>query len=237
MKTPNKTLLMIRAKDQAVDFVTELAVTTPVVFAPMVRIEPIEVTKPLPFVDGIIFTSSNAVRIYAMRTQSRSAKVFCVGSTTVRVAKERGFNVENSFPTAKDLAAFFQAHFKAKTNVLYPRAETVSFDVAGELSKAGHRVHEAILYRQTFQSLSGEGMRLIKSSSVIVPILSREAAIRFHDFLAFAKPHDLTIVCISAPVAAIFSDLSDVHVEIAEKSTRAALLSQIKASLSACKGN
>lgn len=233
MNNPSKILLMIRAQKQAEDFAAELAVSNAVIYAPMVRIDPMNADDDLPHAGTVIFTSSNAVRFYADRAQNRTSGVLCVGSATDRAATAYGFQVMHTFETAKQLVAFVGENLKVRTPILYPRAETVSVDIAGDLAELGHSVRDAILYRQTFLPLSDEGINAVESLPLIIPILSREIAKRFRDVLVSAKPRDLTIVCISAPVAAIFDDLGGFSVEIAQKPTRSALIHQVKASLSA----
>ncbi len=233
MNTTNKTLLMIRAATQSSDFVAELKVANPVVYAPMVNIEPLNVDQVLPNVDPVIFTSSNAVRLYADKTQNRTIDTLCVGTVTARTATRFGFRVLQSFEHAQGLVEHFRRSTKPKKPMLYPRAETVSLDIAHKLGEIGYHISDPVLYRQSFQPLSKEGREKIESSPVLVPIFSREIAKRFRESLISINPCDLTLVCISTPVAAIFTDSSGFSVEIAQKPTRAALIEKIKACLSA----
>ncbi len=232
MLTGPKTVLMIRAYDQAVDFVSDIAVANPVTFAPMVCIEPLNTDQTLPPVDRLIFTSSNAVRLFANKTKDRSMDVACVGSVTARITEECGFKTPQLFETAAQLVTSFQREAHDGAHILYPRAETVSLDIAGVLARTGFDVTDIVIYRQTFQPLSRDAIDLIESSSVFVPIFSMEIAKRFHAAIVSIKPHDLTLVCISGPVAAVFNGFS---VEIAPKPTRAALIARIKTCLSAKK--
>jgi uroporphyrinogen-III synthase len=151
--------------------------------------------------------------------------VFCVGSITKRVALERGFNISQTFECAEQLVAFFRNSAPDNTNILYPRAETVSCDIPTRLSAMGHQITDTILYRQTFLPLSDEAIKLIESSPTLVPILSREIAKRFLAAIIALKPRDLSLVCISPAVAAIFGDY---NVKTTQKPTRAALIEQIK---------
>lgn len=224
MNTPDTILLMIRAYDQAVDFVAELALPNPVRYAPMVQIEPLNTDQTMPTTDLAIFTSANAVRLYAGKTQHKG-DVFCVGSITKRAALARGFNILETFETAEKLIMNFRNNAPDNKSILYPRAETVSHDIAKELSAMGHQITDTILYRQTFLPLSNEAIKLIESSPTLVPILSKEIAKRFLAAIAPLNPRDLSLVCISPAVAAIFSDYS---VKTAQNPTRAALIKQIK---------
>ncbi|MBL4750217.1 MAG: uroporphyrinogen-III synthase [Amylibacter sp.] len=224
MNTLPTTLLMIRAYDQAVDFVAELALPNPVIYAPMVQIEQLNTGQTLPPADLVIFTSANALRLYADKTQHRG-DVFCVGSVTKRAATERGFNILQSFETAEQLIGFFRENTADTKSILYPRAETVSHDITTSLSAMGCRITGAILYRQTFLPLSDQAIKLIESSPVLVPVLSKEIAKRMRAALTPLKPRDLSLVCISPAVAAVFNGF---NVKTAQSPTRAALMEQIK---------
>jgi len=232
MLTGPKTVLMIRAYDQAVDFAADLAVANPVAFAPMVCIEPLNTAQILPSVDRVVFTSSNAVRLFASKTKDRSMDITCVGSVTARTAAECGFKTPQLFQTATQLVTSFQRETHDGVRILYPRAETVALNIADELARTGYDVTDMIIYRQTFQPLSHDAVNLIESSSVVVPIFSMEIAKRFHKAIISIKSYDLTPVCISSPVAAVFEGFS---VEIAPKPTRAAIITVIKNCLSAKK--
>jgi uroporphyrinogen-III synthase len=105
MSKQNKTLLMIRAYDQAALFVSDLAISNPVVFTPIVRIEPLNIEQTLPVADMLIFSSSNAVRFYADIENNRDVETVCVGSMTANVANDFGFKVSQTFETAKLLIA------------------------------------------------------------------------------------------------------------------------------------
>jgi uroporphyrinogen-III synthase len=231
-KTKTKTLLMIRAQDQATDFVADLGVPNPVVFAPMVHIEALNVDQALPEHGTIIFTSANAVQHFARKIADRHAPVYCVGSITKRAAIKAGFSVTRAFETAGELVDFFRDLPKTTRRILYPRAETVSVDIASALSEFGFQIRDAILYRQSFLQLSDQARNLIESSPLVVPIFSQEIAKRFQKELVLRKPHDLTVICISAPVAAIFNNISGIHVKIAQKPDRAAIIAEIKLCIS-----
>jgi uroporphyrinogen-III synthase len=233
MNKPIKTLLMIRAYDQAVGFVAELDVPNPVVYSPMVIIEPLDTDKDLPNTATVIFTSSNAVRLYASLTTERRQNILCVGSITSQAASRLGFTVSHSFEIASKLVIYLKQENETIGDIFYPRAETISVDIAKALSKSDKSISERVLYRQNFQPLSDEGRDVIESLPVIAPILSKEVAFRFRDAIQRLKPKDLTIICISHAVASVFDDLSNFRLEIAQKPNRVALIEQIKINVSA----
>jgi uroporphyrinogen-III synthase len=232
MNKPDKTLLMIRAYDQAIEFVAELNVCNPILFSPMVCIDPLNTKTKPPKTETVIFTSSNAVRLYADLTSDRGQNICCVGTVTAQATARFGFTVTRSFETAAKLIEYLSQTIEPIGTILYPRAETVSVDIADALSHTGTPISEMILYRQNFQPLSGEAKHTIESVAVITPILSKEIALRFRATLQTINPKQLTIICISEAVASVFDDLNGFKVEIASKPNRSALIQQIKANLS-----
>lgn len=224
---------MIRAKDQAIDFVVDLTVSNPVVYAPMVEIEPMNMGVVPPNSNILIFTSANAVGIYSTSTQDRNNSVVCVGSVTHKAAENVGFTVQNNFETTELLINFFQNQLVHNNSIFYARAETVSQDLTQILTDMGYTISDMILYRQQFLPLSQVAINLIESSLVAVPILSTEIARQFRDAIVPCSPHNLILICISSQVAAIFKGLSGFKVEIATKPTRVALIDKIKDNITA----
>jgi uroporphyrinogen-III synthase len=231
MNKIEKTLLMVRALDQATDFVAELDISNTVMFAPMVKIKPLNVKDPTPTAHTLIFTSSNAVRLYACRTQKRDQNVLCVGSVTQKEAENAGFTVLKIFETAQNLISFFETQTTHQNQIIYPRAQIVSLDLVKELMAMGYVANDIILYQQTFLPLPQDAKILIESSSVVLPVLSQEIAKRVQAALICSKPDDLTIICISPKVAAIFDDITGVNIKISPKPDRASLLALVKDSL------
>ncbi len=224
-----KTLLMIRDEQLAVDFVSGLAVSNPVVYAPMVTIEQVNAKQPIPVADMLVFTSSNGVRAYRAMTKDRSVIAICVGSVTEKVAVDEGIEVSKTYET---VAALIEDIKDTSQSIVYLRGEVVSVDIAQALSDTKVRLTEVILYEQVFHKLPPQGVNEIESSAVIVPILSKEIAIRFLKALTTIKSQNVTIICISAAVAAIFKDSADFTVETASNPTRAALMQMVKTALS-----
>lgn len=226
---PAATLLMIRNRDQAADFISDLDLTNPVVYAPMVHLEPLHHTKKPPMADVIIFTSSNAVRFYGAQSYSVRPDVICVGSRTAVAAQKVGFNVLKVYETAQALIVkeLKAANLKGKV-LLYPRAETVSVDITQTLSDHGYSVHDFILYKQTFVPLPQTGKTLIQSQHTIVPVFSKAIAYHFRSSLEGMQPYNLVIVCISPPVADIFDGLENNHITTAQMPTRAGLIDEIR---------
>ena len=227
-----KKLLMIRDKQLATDFVDALGVQNPIVYAPMVKIEELDIKQPIPITDTLIFTSSNAVRAYCKRSTDRTVRAFCVGSITAKVADDHNIKVSKSYETVETLIDDLKASKADLGSILYPRGEVVSVDIVQALSDMQIEITEVILYKQVFQNLPSHGVSEIESSAVIVPILSKEIAGRFLEALKVLKSQNVTIICISPAVAKIFKDSIGFKVQIAAKPTRAALIQVVKTALS-----
>jgi len=227
-----KTLLMIRDQQLATDFVAALDMANPVVYAPMVSIEQIPHEHPLPVAETLIFTSSNAVRSYCQATADRTTKTLCVGSVTAYIAQNLGLNVQHTYDTVDALIADVKSSAPDYATILYPRGKVVSVDIAKALSDTQISVSQAILYKQAFHDLSPQAVAQIESSAVVVPVLSKEIAIRFLQAITRVKPHHLTIICISPTVAEIFNDTTGFAVKTATQPTRAALIDAVRTTLS-----
>lgn len=231
MNELKKTLLMIRAQDQATDFVAELAISNTVMFAPMVQIKPFNVTQPIPTAHTLIFTSSNAVRLYICTTPQRGQNVLCVGSVTQKTAEDAGFTVSKIFETTQKLISYFETQPAHQHQITYPRAQIVSLDLVKQLTGMGYVANDIILYQQMFLALQPDAIILIESSPVVLPVLSQEIARRLRAELTGLKSRGLTLICISTKVAAVFDGLSGVNVKIPPKPDRASLLALVKDSL------
>ncbi len=228
-----KTLLMIRDEQLAADFVTALGAVNPVVYAPMVTIEWVNADQPIPAADVLIFTSSNAVRAYCKAIEGRSAKAICVGSVTAKATRDQGIEVSKTCETVEALIADVKGNQDQYPSILYPRGEVVSVDIAQALSDTDINLTEVILYKQTFHDLPQQGINEIESSLVVVPILSKEIAVRFLEAITTLNSRNVTIICISPAVAEIFKDSTGFTVQIAPKPTRAALIQMVQVALSA----
>ena len=200
-------------------------------FAAMVQIKPLTVKHPISDAHTLIFTSSNAVRLYSSQTKQRGQKVLCVGSVTQKTAENAGFTVSNIFETAQNLISFYETQTVHHNQIVYPRAQIVSVDLVKELTAMGYVANDIILYQQIFLPLPQDAKTLIESSSVVLPVLSQEIAKRVQAALIGLKPDDLTIICISPKIAAVFDDLTGVNIKISPKPDRVSLLALVKDSL------
>ncbi|MEM7301711.1 MAG: uroporphyrinogen-III synthase [Pseudomonadota bacterium] len=124
---------------------------------PLLRIEPTNQIMPVGQFGGLVFTSAEAVCSFTDHkpvADWAGATVFCVGRTTLETAKDAGFGVVQSGDgTARQLAETIAMDPAAsKLNFLYVCAETVSFDLAGDLERRGITCSTWPIYRAVVAS-------------------------------------------------------------------------------------
>ena len=151
--------------------------------------------------DGIVFSSGNAVRAFATGSDRRDLTAFCVGKRTAELARETGFsdvrNADGSFDELVDLILA-----SAPDSVLYPHAEDVSGDLPAALAAHGIACTSSVVYRASPTSGPDDTVRdaLLTGALDVVTIWSRRNATLFRESLA-AQPDwrigRATLVCIS----------------------------------------
>ena len=96
-------------------------------------------------VEGVLFTSANAVRAFAEICPRRDLPAFCVGGRTAQTAQDAGFtdlcNANGHAADLRDLVA--GSHIR---HLFYPRGRETAVDLAADLRALGKMVSEAMLY-------------------------------------------------------------------------------------------
>ncbi|MBV9996251.1 MAG: uroporphyrinogen-III synthase [Caulobacteraceae bacterium] len=118
------------------------------VIAPLLAVRALETPIGLEGVSAIAFTSANAVRAFAERSQAREARVFAVGEATAAAARAAGFSsVVSAGGDVKALVALLAGRRRELGGViLNPTAAQPAADIAGALAAIGLRVRPAPLY-------------------------------------------------------------------------------------------
>ncbi len=154
---------------------------------------------PLEGYEALIVTSSHAILALTTAGSKPSARCYCVGDATTRLALQSGLDAQMAGLTAQELAETLKWK-KPDGPVLYLRGRHVAFDLLGTLHEAGMMVDEAIVYDQLDCPLTPAAVALLGAANpVIVPIFSARSAKLFLD----ECPEDATIhvVAISQSVA------------------------------------
>ena len=160
--------------------------------------DPIDLPETL---DGVIFSSGNAVRAFAAGSNRRDLTAFCVGRRTAELARETGFNdvrnADGSFDALVDLIVA-----AAPISVHYPHAEDVSGDLPAALKAHGIACTGSVVYRARPTSGPDEAVRdaLLAGALDVVTIWSRRNARLFRESLEVRPDWQIgqaTLVCIS----------------------------------------
>lgn len=143
-------LLVTRPLDDSQELAAALRARGHVtVIEPLLVITPdLHAALPLDGVRGVLFTSANGVRAFALRSQRRDLPVLAVGEVTAAAAREIGFTqVAAAAGDVEALVALVVATCRASDGPLLHVAGTVTAgDLAGRLGEAGFEIRRAALY-------------------------------------------------------------------------------------------
>lgn len=189
---------------------------------------------PILAADGIIFTSRNAVRALGEKLdlgRSGDCAIFCVGSETERLLRSAGFkNIAATADTAEELAAKIVAVAGKDRVLTHVTGRHQAFDLAGTLKSEGLLICTLSVYsmqeREVFDSavaaeleggkIGGAILMSPRTAEIFVALCRRyglvESAKRLHYF------------CLASSAANRLRPLEPIHVHVAQRPDRAALL-------------
>lgn len=156
-----------------------------IIDSPALTARKIEADLPSPDgFDSIVFTSQVAVDMLGAPAPWSDKTAYAVGPATADAARRAGFTkVIQTGLDAKDLIARLTTeNFKS---ALYPSAEDVSADIAGEYPR---RVHRVPVYRmEPAAALSAAALAALQAPGlVVVPLFSRRSAQTLQNLLVDA---------------------------------------------------
>ena len=178
-------ILVTRPKTQAGLFADDLAGRGYEAFVePMSIIEPLDFHVPdLGYYQGLIFTSANALEIYAQAHKDRSLPVYVVGRQTQEMAYEHGFKkVYSARGNAANLADYIKGHVPdMKCPLLHVRSTHVAYPLKEALQNTGYNVGQLIVYDAPMvEAFSDEGCAFLENGRVqAVTFFSRRTAENF----------------------------------------------------------
>ena len=164
---------------------------------------------------GIIFTSSNAIKFLDIKLLDKNIKCFCVGSTTERLAKEKGFqNIFSAEGNVNNLKEIILQNFKSSEGkLLYISGETITFELDKFLISEGLKVERVINYSsdpiEKFNKILIDDLK--NNVPDIVYIYSQNSAISFKNLI---KNYNLqnhwmntNLMCISEKTSSVLNDI------------------------------
>tara|TARA_Y100001970_G_scaffold73931_1_gene93761 strand:- start:976 stop:1674 length:699 start_codon:yes stop_codon:yes gene_type:complete len=141
---------------------------------------------------GIIFTSSNAIKNLNMQKLNKKILCYCVGLATEQTAKYNGFqniySAEGNVDNLKEI--ILQTFTPKKGKLLYVSGETISYNLDKELNREGYTIKRLINYSVLpIEDLDLKFINTLKSSMPeIVFIYSQYSA---KNFLNLIKKYQL----------------------------------------------
>lgn len=227
-------LIITRPKEDAEPLARALAALgVETLIEPLLSIELDDKATPdLAGVQALLVTSANGVRAFAAISAKRDIPVFAVGDASARTAREAGFErVESASGDVEALAGLVAEKLGPDNGVLLHIAGSkVAGDLAGALGKAGYDYRRIQLYHAArAKSLSAEGLTAIKDGNVQgVVVYSPRTAESFVDLIekADAGPslRSMSVICLSAAVAARLDGLEWGRIIVARTPDQAALI-------------
>jgi len=230
-------LLVTRPLDDAQELAASLRARSHVaVIEPLLVISPdLRAALPLDGVRGLLFTSANGVRAFALRSQRRDLPSFAVGDVSAAAAREIGFTqVEAAGGDVESLAALVAARCRPADGPLLHVAGTVTAgDLAGRLGEHGFDVRRAALYSaEPVKQLSGSCAQELRDGRIdgvvfFSPRTARAFVTLVDTPLLRATTARLTAFALSQAVADAAAPADWRRIVVAKAPNEAALLSSI----------
>ncbi|MCB9983927.1 MAG: uroporphyrinogen-III synthase [Rhodospirillales bacterium] len=203
-------ILVTRPEVQAGLFVDDLTVGGYEAF-----VEPMSAIVPLDFhvpdfgrYQGLIFTSANALDIYAKTHKDRSLPVYVVGRQTQEMAYEHGFKkVYSARGKAADLVDYIKGHVPdVKRPLLHVRSTHLAYPLKEALQNTGYNVGQLIVYDAPVRDeFSTAAVELLQNNCIqAVTFFSKRTAENFLKLIEAAGLEDclagIKALCISETV-------------------------------------
>ena len=157
--------------------------------------------------DGLIFTSSNAVRFFKIKGDEKNIKCFCVGNITERSLRLKGFsNTVAASGTVMALKNIILNSDKKIKNLAYICGDVISYDLDKDLALSGLNVKKIVNYTShKITDLNNESLDLIKKFQPnITLIYSKRSAESFDEIVRKYSLSELmtqcTVMCISKKI-------------------------------------
>lgn len=227
MPDPKPILLMTRPEEASRRFVGSLSAEVraglEVVTAPLFRVITDATQPDISRYDGVVFSSSNAVR--ATHPQPGKA-AYCVGAQTTALARAAGWQAQCMGQTAADLIASLP-QIQPDLPLLHLRGEHSRGNIAQNLCSADLRCDEYVIYHTQTLPLTAEIRQRVSQIPTIAPVFSPRSAALFRD--KFKGKETLYLVALSKAVAAELSDVAHQQLDVAPAPDAASVKALVEA--------
>lgn len=197
-----------------------------VVLSPLIGIEPCVASIDLSGYQGVVFTSSNAVRVAAKLLCRTDLPAYCLGVQTTALARELGWTAAQFGQDAQTLITAI-AKKRPLAPLLHLSGVHTRGKVAEHLTEAGVLTAALEIYDQPVLPLSSEAKRLfVGGTSMIVPLFSPRSAAQLCSTAPFSE--GAVTVAISDAVAGSLTEQWRGGVTIAAAPTADAVFDAIE---------
>ena len=165
--------------------------------------------------NGVIFTSANAVKFLNHDEINKTIKCFCVGEATEKKARSFGFQntiaAEGNVSNLKEL--ILQNYDLSNGQLLYVSGETITVDLDQQLINEGYTIKRIINYKVNHnQNFKNEFVNKLKQNMPdMVYVYSQNSG---SSFLNFIKIHqleslwmDTNLMCIGEKTSSILNEI------------------------------
>ncbi|NVO55880.1 uroporphyrinogen-III synthase [Rhodobacteraceae bacterium B1Z28] len=183
---------MTRPRAASERFVAQLPTRTrsrvTVIHSPLLEIRHLPVQVVTTAVQGLIFTSANAVNAAVSIGVTRDLPAYCVGPATTGAANGAGWQAQMVGGTAEELVASL-LKIRPESPLLHLRGEHSRGDVAERLTELGVTTLEQPVYQQHLLPLTDEASEVAAGNvPVVAPIFSPRTARQFADVWPGSAP-------------------------------------------------
>lgn len=231
-------VVITRAENEAANMAGAIkAIGCEPLVAPMLEIKFDDVPINLNGVQGVVVTSSNAVRALEKGTEERDMPIYCVGPQTRKFAESLGFtNVKNSFGGVKNLPIFIGRETSpSKGPLLFLRGGNVAGNPIKELAQGGFRANALKVYGAGPVTTLPEEVRAEFEKSVVPEFATFMSIRTFKMFRGIMesegllpKLRDMIAICISPAVADFAREVRWKKVYSAEEMTGPSIVKKIE---------
>ncbi|MGV6803184.1 MAG: uroporphyrinogen-III synthase [Ruegeria sp.] len=212
---------MTRPRAASERFVAQLPVRVQsrirVVYSPLLDIQPIPVDVDTSGINGLIFSSANAVNVAASLGVRRDIPAYCVGPVTTETAQIAGWASRMVGGTAEELVANLLS-LRPLGPLMHLRGEHGRGNIAERLTDLGLTVRELPIYTQNLLPLTPEAADAAAGPGpIIAPIFSPRSARQFANVWPEQAP--LLIAAISEATAEPLENLNIRRLKIAKRPT------------------
>ena len=165
--------------------------------------------------NGIIFTSSNAIKFLDLKSIDKKINCFCVGSATEKIARSNGFqNIFCADGNVNNLKELILQNFNSSDGqLLYVSGEIISNELDQQLISEGYNVKRIINYTANpVEKFNGEFIEKLKlKMPEIVYVYSQNSAISFLNLIKNYQLENLwmdtNLMCIGEKTSAVLNEI------------------------------